>query len=276
MTEKRLFSRFYSVGPEHRAVSLHRKISLNFRPKAQVQSNDEHEADHCRGLKHALGILFVVAACTGDYFLVSFLWQKWLPYKTLKSPKDLMFLGEKFTKNIFSYCRSCRISASLFGIMLHQFLPLQVTYFRALPHSLEFIFQYIFLSLMILNIMQPDDDCNRVLEVRRGLVVIHCPFSPHQSQGQGNKKHLSCALVEKKKKKKKKRFAGKVSLTLVKQTADFTWFYWHTNQAKKISQNGKSVSVGVKETVFSFFVINNMTKIISKSRSSLLDHNEIC
>ena len=67
------------------------------------------------------------------------------------------------------------------------FLPLQVTYFRALPHSLEYIFQYIFLSLMILNIMQHDDDCNRVLEVRRGLVVIHCPFSPHQSQGQGNK-----------------------------------------------------------------------------------------
>ena len=75
-------------------------------------------------------------------------------------------------------CSSCRISASLFGIMLHQFLPLQVTYFRALPHSLEYIFQYIFLSLMILNIMQHDDDCNRVLEVRRGLVVIHCPFSP--------------------------------------------------------------------------------------------------
>ena len=48
------------------------------------------------------------------------------------------------------------------------FLPLQVTYFRALPHSLGYIFQYIFLSLMILNIMHHVHDCNRVLEVRRG------------------------------------------------------------------------------------------------------------
>ena len=96
-------------------------------------------------------------------------------------------------------CSSCPISASLFGIMLHQFLPLQGTYFRALPHSLEYIFQYIFLSLMILNIMQHDDDCNRVLEVRRGLVVIHCPFSPHQSQGQGNKNTWAVLLWKREK-----------------------------------------------------------------------------
>ena len=58
------------------------------------------------------------------------------------------------------------------------FLPLQVTYFRAFPHSLEYIFQYIFLSLMILNIMHHVHDCNRVLEVRRGLVVSIVLFPP--------------------------------------------------------------------------------------------------
>ena len=75
-------------------------------------------------------------------------------------------------------CSSCRFSASLFGIMLHQFLPLQVTYFRALPHSLASLFQYIFLSLMILNIMHHVHDCNRVLEVRRGLVASIVLFPP--------------------------------------------------------------------------------------------------
>ena len=58
------------------------------------------------------------------------------------------------------------------------FFPLQVTYFRALPHSLGYIFQYIFLSLMILNIMHHVHDCNRVLEVRRGLVVSIVLFPP--------------------------------------------------------------------------------------------------
>ena len=80
-------------------------------------------------------------------------------------------------------CSSCRFSASL--IMLHQFLPLQVTYFRALPHSLECIFQYIFLSLIkdllwwywILCTMFMIV-CNRVLEVRRGLVVSIVFFPP--------------------------------------------------------------------------------------------------
>ena len=62
--------------------------------------------------------------------------------------------------------------------MLHQFLPLQVTYFRALPHSLGYLFQYSFLSLMILNIMHHVHDCNRVLEVRRGLVVSIVLFPP--------------------------------------------------------------------------------------------------
>ena len=33
------------------------------------------------------------------------------------------------------------------------FLPFQVSYFRALPHSLGYLYQYSFLSLMILNIM---------------------------------------------------------------------------------------------------------------------------
>ena len=63
--------------------------------------------------------------------------------------------------------------ASLFGIMLHPFLPLglQVMYFRALPHLLGHIFSIYCLSLMILNIMHHVQDCNRVLEMRRGLVV---------------------------------------------------------------------------------------------------------
>ena len=56
-------------------------------------------------------------------------------------------------------CSSCRFSASLFGIYATSIFTLQVTYFRALPHSLEYIFQYIFLSLMILNIMHHVHDC---------------------------------------------------------------------------------------------------------------------
>ena len=55
-------------------------------------------------------------------------------------------------------CNSCRFSASLFGIMLHPFLPLQVMYLRALPYSLGSSFQYIVLSLMILNISVPAKD----------------------------------------------------------------------------------------------------------------------
>ena len=96
-------------------------------------------------------------------------------------------------------CSSCRFSASLFGIMLHQFLPLQVTYFRALPHSLGYIFQYIFLSLMILNIMHHVHDCNRVLEVRRGLVVSIVLFPPTSLKDRVIKALELCSCGKKKK-----------------------------------------------------------------------------
>ena len=45
-------------------------------------------------------------------------------------------------------CSSCRFSASLFGIMLHPFLPLQVTYCRALPHSPGYLFSIYFICLI--------------------------------------------------------------------------------------------------------------------------------
>ena len=108
-------------------------------------------------------------------------------------------VGKKFGLGL---CSSCRFSASLFGIMLHEFLPLQVTYFRALPHSLGFIFQYIFLSLMILNIMHHVHDCNRVLEVRRGLVVSIVLFPPTSLKDRVIKALELCSCGEKKKKKK--------------------------------------------------------------------------
>ena len=75
-------------------------------------------------------------------------------------------------------CNSYPFSASLLGIMLLPFLPLQVMYFRALPHSLGYIFLILFFSLMILNIMHHVQDCNRVLGVRRGLVVSTVLFPP--------------------------------------------------------------------------------------------------
>ena len=88
--------------------------------------------------------------------------------------------------------------------MLHQFLPLQVTYFRALPHSLGYIFQYIFLSLMILNIMHHVHDCNRVLEVRRGLVVSIVLFPPTSLKDRVIKALELCSCGKEKKKKKEK------------------------------------------------------------------------
>ena len=96
-----------------------------------------------------------------------------------------------------AFQKCCRFYASLFGIKLFPFLPLQEMYFRTLPRSLILSFQYIVLSSMILNIMHYVQDCNRVLEVRRRLVVS-IVLLPHQSQVQGNKRHLSCALVAKK------------------------------------------------------------------------------
>ena len=57
-------------------------------------------------------------------------------------------------------CNSCQFSASLLGIILPQFLPSQMMYFKALPHSLGFIFS-IYFSLMILN-MHHVQDCNSV------------------------------------------------------------------------------------------------------------------
>ena len=85
------------------------------------------------------------------------------------------------------------------------FLPLQVTYFRALPHSLGYIFQYIFLSLMILNIMHHVHDCNRVLEVRRGLVVSIVLFPPTSLKDRVIKALELCSCGKEKKKKKKKK-----------------------------------------------------------------------
>ena len=84
------------------------------------------------------------------------------------------------------------------------FLPLQVTYFRALPHSLGYIFQYIFLSLMILNIMHHVHDCNRVLEVRRGLVVSIVLFPPTSLKDRVIKALELCSCGKEKKKKKKR------------------------------------------------------------------------
>ena len=98
-------------------------------------------------------------------------------------------------------CNNCRFSASLLGIMLLPFLPLEVIYFRVLPQSLGYIFSTLFLSVMILNIMHHVHDCNRVLEVRRGLVVSTVLFPPTSLKYRVIK-HLSRALVEKKKKKK--------------------------------------------------------------------------
>ena len=78
------------------------------------------------------------------------------------------------------------------------FLPLQVKYFRALPHSLGCIFQYIFLSLMILNIMHHVHDCNRVLEVRRGLVVSIVLFPPTSLKDRVIKELELCSCGKKK------------------------------------------------------------------------------
>ena len=77
------------------------------------------------------------------------------------------------------FCNSCRFSASFLGIMLLPFLPLQVMYFRALPHSLGYIFS-IYFSFFddIEYYMHHVQDCNRVLEVRRGLVVSTVLFPP--------------------------------------------------------------------------------------------------
>ena len=102
-------------------------------------------------------------------------------------------------------CSSCRLSASLFGIMLHQFLPLHVTYFRALPHSLGYIFQYIFLSLMILDIMHHVHDCNRVLEVRWGLVVSIVLFPPTSLKDRVIKALELCSCGKERKKERKKK-----------------------------------------------------------------------
>ena len=81
------------------------------------------------------------------------------------------------------------------------FLPLQVAYFRALPHSLGYIFQYIFLSLMILNIMHHVHDCNRVLEVRRGLVVSIVLFPPTSLKDRVIKALELCSCGKEKKKR---------------------------------------------------------------------------
>ena len=71
-------------------------------------------------------------------------------------------------------CNSCHFSASLLGIMLLSFLPLQVMYFRALQHSLGYIFSiyFSFFDDIEYYMHHVQLDCNRVLEVRRGLVVF--------------------------------------------------------------------------------------------------------
>ena len=65
-------------------------------------------------------------------------------------------------------CNSCQFSASRLGIMLPQFLPSQMMYFKVLPHSLGFIFS-IYFALMILN-MHHVQDC-----------IIY--FSDHETSG---------------------------------------------------------------------------------------------
>ena len=72
-------------------------------------------------------------------------------------------------------------------IMLHPVLPSQMMYFRALPHSVGFIFS-IYISLMMLNIMHHVQDCNSVYNWKwEGCWWYPMLFFPHQSQVQGNK-----------------------------------------------------------------------------------------
>ena len=71
-----------------------------------------------------------------------------------------------------------------------------MSYFRALPHSLGYIFSMYFLSLMILK-MHHVHDCNRVLEVRRGLVVSTVLFSPTSLKGRVIKALELCSCGEK-------------------------------------------------------------------------------
>ena len=132
-----------------------------------------------------------------------------------KMPCDLrrLFLLQSLLHSIFGafgsiggkifgmgLCNSCHFSASRFGIMLHPFLPLQVMYFRVLPHSLGYIFSIYFSFFDDIGYyMHHVPDCNRVLEVRRGLVVSTVLFPPTSLKYRVIKTHELCSCGKEKK-----------------------------------------------------------------------------
>ena len=101
-------------------------------------------------------------------------------------------------------CKCSWLSASLFRYYATSILPSQMMHFRALPHSLGYIFSTYF-SLIILN-MHHEHDCNRVyLKVRRGLVVSTVLLSPTSLKYRVIKTLELCSSGKEKKKKKKKK-----------------------------------------------------------------------